>query len=173
MKKSTIVLIIALVLGLGIGAVIFLSRDTGITGDEWLLDQSEYVSNLSVLVDDLENVVTIYGMEQMSNEDFHAEVCLARDKLVILHAAQKEAERKAGIRTGSHSWASKRGLEDLEEIYKLFKEMLDAFDEAGDQNTPSAVIYNYLAYIDKIEDSLTGYLAACEMVKDGVGGEKQ
>ena len=135
-----------------------------ITGNAWLLMQGRYANEMAVLADDFGNVMSIYAMGEMSNEDFAKEVLMARDKLYTLRAIRSKKENGYEIVVGSHSWASKKGMEEFNTAYNLFKEMLDAFYKRGSNVTPSSVTYDYLAYKEKIEDALAGYIVAYNWV---------
>ena len=65
------ILIIVLVVVLAITGIYFLVfRESGITGNEWLMDQEERMNDVSTFCDEMDEVFTLYIGGYMSRDDF-------------------------------------------------------------------------------------------------------
>ncbi len=87
-------------------------------------------------------------------------------ELNILYFDRNDYLENHPIKTGSTSYASKKGCEAVDSCYEVLYEVLNMSEAYyTDIDTLS---YNYLAYQQKLIDYLADYMAAWQMIEEGI-----
>ena len=150
------ILIIVLVVVLAITGIYFLVfRENGITGNEWLMNQEERMNDVSTFCDEMDEVFTLYIGGYMSRDDFVNEEILLRQQFSILKAKYEQKDEETKIKTGTHSWSSKKGEEVLSDLFKHIEDFINV--EYADMDKQS-ILANYLILQETIERDVAGYI---------------
>ena len=160
-RKLTIISVYTLSL------LIFLSACTvkGITGDQWFLMQEPYISDLQSFAKGMDEVYSLYINGSIPNEDFINEVALLKDQYCVLEANYEFAKENIHILPESYSYAAQRGVNSIENIYRIFGEVLNS--SVDEYNTPlsqSEIAYLYLLKGQEIDSYLAEYIAAYQII---------
>lgn len=155
-RKLKIILISALTVVVAIFCIYFFGfRETGITGNEWLMDQEERMEDISAYCDNMDNVFTLYIGGYMSRDDFINEEILLRQQFSILKAKYEQKDLEANIKTGSHSWASKKGQDIFGDLFKHLEDFIKI--EYADMDKQS-ILANYLILQENVKKDVGGYI---------------
>ena len=161
-KKIIIIIIIAIVaIALGITAHHFVAHRSDQTAQEWLDKQSEYVNNLTVYTDQMDDVFTLYFTGAISAEDFYVHLQTLYAEVDIMETDYQTYKESHPIVIGSQTYKTKLGTEAIGKCYGLLKEMLDKC--AIDYDAPDLVLYEYLNYHQLIIEQLADYIVSQNM----------
>ena len=153
LKKIFIIVLVVILAATGIYFLCF--RENGITGNEWLMDQEERMNDVSAFCDEMDEVFTLYIGGYMSRDDFVNEEILLRQQFAILKAKYEQKDAETKIKTGTHSWSSKKGEEVLSDLFKHIEDFISV--EYADMDKQS-ILANYLVLQETIERDVAGYI---------------
>lgn len=135
-----------------------------ITGVEWLAVQETYVDQMADYADNMDTIFALYIGESISQEDFLNHVEILEDELLMMDAARNEMKQEYIVKTGTHTYSSKKGCEAVDQCYKTLEDILAmAKENCGDIE---ALSYKYLAYHQTIIDELAEYMTAMEFITE-------
>ena len=90
----------------------------------------------------------------MSNDDFKNEETMLQYEFTILKAKYEKLNKENPVKTGAHSWASKRGATVIQDILNHIEAFISVDYSTMDSET---VLANYLVLHETIEDDMAGY----------------
>lgn len=155
MRKSSICLL-ALFLCFCFGGC----QPSGISGNDFLLQQQSYYQNLQAICSSSDDILTLYLIGSMDITDFQNEFHLL-DKQARLSMNQYDQE-KAQIIPGSHSYASKAGMEALNQAGNEILNFLHTVLE--NPSDLEFIAQQYILFQENIVEPLAVYITAKEMI---------
>jgi len=157
-------------------AVILLSVCVGcsekqtMTGNEWLLKQSDCFTDLEEFANGMDEVYSLYIMGSISKQDFVNELYLLKQQYKILTTLHNHMKDDNPIEPESHSYLSKVGTQAIEDLYISLGDILDnTLDENGKPYSQEQTSYLYLAYRQVVSGYITEYLTAVAWYKEAQG----
>lgn len=160
-RKLTILCLCVLILLLSLSACTV----KGVTGDQWLLMQEPYMNDLQSFADGIDEVYSLYINGSITKEDFCNEVSVLKDQYCILKANYELSKENTHILPESYSYAAQRGVNGIENIYRIFEEVLsESFDEYGNPLPQSEISYLYLLKGQEINSCLADYITAYQII---------
>lgn len=163
-KRKKIVISITIICFVLVALYFIFFREYGVTGNEWFLSQGERMEDVSAFCDEMDDVFTLYIGGYISEEDFRNEEILLRKEFAILKAKHKTKDEETNIITGSHSWASKKGEECLNNIFLHLEKFISV--EYADMDKDS-ILANYLVLNETLEDDILTYTILYQWIADG------
>lgn len=134
-----------------------------ITGEEWLSVQSTYIDEMSIYADNMDTIFALYIGGSISEADFLNHIEILEDELTVMVAARDELQDKYEIKTGSHTYSSKKGCEAVDHCYLTLKDILDM--ARNNYQDVDVLSYKYLAFHQEVIDDLADYMAAIEILE--------
>lgn len=163
-KRKRIIISVVVICAALITLYFIFFREYGVTGNEWFLLQGERMEDVSAFCDEMDDVFTLYIGGYISEDDFRNEEILLRKEFAILKAKYEAKDKEINIITGSHSWASKKGEECLDNIFLHLEEFMSV--EYADMDVES-VLANYLVLNETLEDDVLTYTVLYQWIADG------
>lgn len=162
--KRIVLAVVFLILILVIVSAKYVSDQAAIelTGKEWLKAQEKYMAEFEVFADDIDSVMTLYLENSIGEEDFFNHLDILEQELDVMQATYQKEKEEHPVQTGSHTYATKKGSESVEECYVIFQDLLSMME--NNYQDKEALGYKYLAYHQDIIHSVADYMAAKEMV---------
>lgn len=167
------VLLIIILLAAAIGAVgfavfRFLTRDAdSVTAEEWIVKKYELIGQLETFSSSLDDVMSLYSIGSISTQDLANEVYIAQSELAIMKRLYDQDLEEHPIRTGTHTYETKKGMEGLETIWESYEMMLDQLaDICTSSGSANDAAYVYLAYREPVTSGLFDYMQAYYSVTD-------
>ena len=166
-KKRIIALIAVLlaVSGVFAGFRIYQSYLRQITGQEWFEKQDKYIEEMKTYADGLDDIFALYLSKSISDEDFLNHLTILKNELSIMKAAYEDVKDEHPVKTGSHTYSSKKGCEAVEGCYEILNQILDMASVKENYADIETLGYKYLAYQQNIIDNLANYMAAKEIME--------
>ena len=133
----------------------------GVPAGEKIVLEADNMKTLSEFYSNMKDTVVLYASGATSLEDFCIELEVLKEQYdVIRYIYDKDLEENP-IRTGTYDYASKAGMEGLDEMWDKIRACLDSVYEIALQGaSPDAVSYQYMAHQEGIVDSFQKYLEA-------------
>lgn len=155
MKKSKLSLLL-LFLCLGLGAC----HASGISGNDFLLQQQSYYQNLQAICSSSDDILTLYLIGSMDITDFQNEfhLLVKQTKLVT----NQYEQQKTQITPGSHSYASKAGMEALNQAGNEILNFLHTVLE--NPSDLEFIAQQYILFQENIVEQLAVYITAKEII---------
>lgn len=135
--------------------------DGVLTGEEYLKVQEKYMSEFESYANDMDNIVTLYLDDNISEEDFLNHLSILQEELDIMKASHDKEAEKYTVITGSHTEQTKKGCEAVSECYDIFQEIITMMQ--NNYTDKDAMSYKYLAYHQDIINSLADYMTARDL----------
>ena len=155
MKRRHKIICVLIIFFFITGALTFyFVSEKGISGNEWFLMQDETISDVSSYCDEMDEIITLYVGGYMSNDDFKNEETMLQYEFTILKAKYEKLNKDNPVKTGAHSWASKRGATVIQDILNHIEAFISVDYSTMDSET---VLANYLVLHETIEDDMAGY----------------
>lgn len=163
-----IVLLAAAIGAAGFAAFWFLTRDSGsVTAEEWIVKKYELIGQLETFSSSLDDVMSLYSIGSISTQDLANEVYIAQSELAIMKRLYDQDLEEHPIRTGTHTYETKKGMEGLETIWESYETMLDQLaDICTSSASANDAAYVYLAYREPVTSGLFDYMQAYYSVTD-------
>lgn len=120
--KKRIIALIAVFLavsGVFAGFRIYQSYSRQITGQEWFEKQDKYIEEMKTYADGMDDIFALYLSKSISDEDFLNHLTVLKNELSIMKAAYEDAKAKHPVKTGSHTYSSKKGVKLLKDAMKF------------------------------------------------------
>lgn len=166
-KKRIIALIAVFwaVSGVFAGFRIYQSYSKQITGQEWFEKQDKYIKEMKTYADSMDDIFALYLSQSISKDDFLNHITVLKNELNIMETAYEDAKAKHPVKTGSHTYSSKKGCEAVEGCYEILNQILDMASVKENYADIETLGYKYLAYQQNIIDNLANYMAAKEIME--------
>lgn len=133
-----------------------------LTGEQALKAQEMYMTEFEMFADDIDTVMTLYLTESIHEEDFLNHLVLFQEQLYVMQAAYMSDMETYPVRTGTHTYDTKRGCESVKECYIVMQNLLDMMKE--NYQNKDALTYKYLTYHQEIISTVSDYMTAKELV---------
>lgn len=161
------VAIVAMCVILAIGAAGCAEKETGITGNEWLMKQEVLLEDLSAFTEGMDEVYALYIVGGISSEDFLLELRLLKQQYAILNQFYTQLKNENPVKEGTHSYVSKRGSDAIATYYSLLGEVIDnSVDKNGTPLKADELAYVYMAYQQQLVSALAEYTTAIVWLKE-------
>ena len=166
-KRIIIVIAIAIIVVLGIGIFFSIkSANSGITGNEWLLEQENYLTDVQDFCSNMDEVFSLYIMGTMSKADFVNEITIMKTEYAVIQSDYEKVIKNNPVKAGSYSYVSKRGIDGITNARKYIADVLNvAIGEDGVALSIDEEAYQYLAFKQNLSDALADYQTACLWLK--------
>ncbi len=135
--------------------------DGSISGETYLKVQEKYLAEFESYADNMDNIVTLYLEDSISDEDFLNHLSILQEELNIMKASHDNDAEKYPVITGSHTAQTKRGCEAVDECYDILQEIITMMQ--NNYEDKDALSYKYLAYHQDIITSLSDYMTARDL----------
>lgn len=108
-KKSLIIVFILIfaVIGISVGHY-FWKESKKMTGVEWFAEQESYVKQMETYADSMDDIMTLYLNGTITKDDFLNHLSVQQKELTIMEGMYKKEKNAHPVRTGTHSYATKR-----------------------------------------------------------------
>lgn len=131
-----------------------------ITGEEYLKKQAVHVDELETYADNMDNVVALYLNGNIEEQDFINHLDVFQQELSLMKASYQQEKQEHPVKVGSHTYATKKGSEAIEECYEIFGKILSMMKETYPDK--EVFSYQYIAYHQDIIGALADYMTAVE-----------
>lgn len=126
--------------------------------------QTDTFDNLSAFCDELDTVVNLYVIGSITSDDFKNEIEMLGYQYEMVLAAYEKKSDECKLQPGSHSYASKKGIDALEGMMDSISDILDAaVSKDGSILSPTDMAYVYLAYQQQITHYIAEYLVSASL----------
>ena len=137
----------------------------GVTGDQWLMMQEPYINDLQSFSEGMDEVYTLYIAGSITKDDFCSELSVLKAQYSILEADYEVFKEDTHILPENFSYAAQRGVNGVENIYRLLGEALDeSLDENGAPLPQAEISYLYLLKGQEIHSCLADYITAYQII---------
>ena len=131
-----------------------------LTGNEWLLAQEDFYEDLHQICLEIDDVFSLYLIGSMGTKDFQNELVFLN---IETTACQKQYEQQnAKIKPGSHSFASKIGMEALDHALSSIQSFLNICGKNIDDTEELA--RSYIEFKDNILTDVAAYVTARDLI---------
>lgn len=162
-----LMLLIPLVAALFVGMFClthYLKHRNEITGAEWFREQADYVDQLQLFADEMDDTVALYLSNAMDEADFLSHIGLLEQQIAILKANYSQRHREHPVKLGTDTYHTKKGYESVEAMFPLMEEILGMLREYT--GLKSSLSYHYLAYHQEVIDTLSDYIASFYIIQE-------
>lgn len=133
----------------------------GVTADQKIVLEADNMKTLSDFYSNMKDTVVLYASGATSLEDFCVELEVLKEQYDVIRYIYDRDLEENPIRTGTYDYASKSGMEGLEEMWDKISDCLNSvYDIALQGASADAVSYQYMAHQEGIIDSFQKYLEA-------------
>ena len=137
----------------------------GITGDEWVIMQMDYMDDIDAFTQEMDEVYTLYVSGGITAEDFLTELRLLKQQNQIMQQVYESEKEENTILPNSYSSIAQKGIQSIEDMRNIFTNILnESTDEDGNVLSQEEIAYLYLSYNDELETDLASYLVAYEYI---------
>lgn len=137
----------------------------GITGDEWVIMQMDYMDDLDAFTKGMDEVYTLYVSGGITAEDFLTEVRVLKQQNLIMQNVYETEKEKNPILPDSYSSIAQKGIQSIEDMRNIFTNILnESTDEEGNALSQEEIAYLYISYNDELKTDLASYLVAYEYI---------
>ncbi len=137
----------------------------GITGDEWVIMQMDYMDDIDAFTQGMDEVYTLYVSGGITAEDFLTELRLLKQQNQIMQQVYESEKEENTILPNSYSSIAQKGIQSIEDMRNIFTNILnESTDEDGNVLSQEEIAYLYLSYNDELETDLASYLVAYEYI---------
>lgn len=133
-----------------------------LTGRQALKAQEMYMTEFEVYANDIDTVMTLYLTDSIQEEDFLNHLSLFQEQLYVMQTAYTSDMENYLVRTGTHTYDTKRGCEAVKECYNVMQNLLDMMKE--NYQDKDALSYKYLAYHQEVISTVSDYMTAKKLV---------
>lgn len=164
-KRILIFVVVAVcaVTGFSVGKY-FWNESKKMTGVEWFAKQEKYVKEMETYADSMDDIMTLYLNGSITEEDFQNHLSVLNDELTIMQGIYKKDKKAHPVKTGTHSYATKKGCQAVEKCYPAFRDLIQmALKNSGDKN---ALTYKYIAAHKTLINYMADYMASYETVEE-------
>lgn len=154
---------LGLILLLLVGGGIFYyqqSTQNEITGKEYLKQQAVHMDELEIYADNVDNVVALYLNGNIKEQDFMNHLSVFQQELALMNASYQKEKEEHPVKVGSHTYATKKGGEAIEECYTIYGKILTMLEE--NYHEKETMSYKYIAYHQDVIGALADYMTAVE-----------
>ena len=137
----------------------------GITGDEWVIMQMDYMDDIDAFTKGMDEVYTLYVSGGITAEDFLTEVRVLKQQNLIMQNVYETEKEKNPILPDSYSSIAQKGIQSIEDMRNIFTNILnESTDEEGNALSQEEIAYLYISYNDELKTDLASYLVAYEYI---------
>lgn len=144
------------------------NKESGITGNEWLVKQKVLLEDLSAFTEGMDEVYSLYLVGGISESDFLTELRLLKQQYAILNQFYVQLKNENPVKEGTHSYVSKRGSDAIANYYSILGEIFDnSVDGKGSPLKADQLAYVYMAYQQQLTSALAEYTTAIIWLEEG------
>ncbi len=163
MKK--IIKLFFLILCMSIFPILSSCGVQGITGDEWVIMQMDYMDDIDAFTKGMDEVYTLYVLGGITSDDFLTEIRVLKQQNLILQKVYEAEKENNPILPDSYSSIAQKGIQSIEDMRNIFTNILnESTDENGNVLSQEEIAYLYLSYNDELKTDLASYLVAYEYI---------
>lgn len=134
--------------------IFYVTHPIGQTGEQWLMSQNTHVNSIIILTDEMDNIVTLYLSDNINESDFLSHVEILEQECKLLKANYQTEEKKIPVKTGTHTYFTKIGTENISSLYDNILDIIEMLKtNSGNKEVLS---YKYLAFQQEIAEKATG-----------------
>ena len=141
----------------------------GTTGNEWLLQQEPYCEELQEICSSIDDVYSLYLLGSMETNDYCNEIQLLQVQALACSAQYEQRKKDADILPASHSYASKAGIDALENSNRTIQTFLEKSLETVDCETLARL---YVDFQDEMLTNLATYITSYNLIQAEKGGSE-
>lgn len=137
----------------------------GISGDEWVIMQMDYMDDIDAFTKGMDEVYTLYVSGGITAEDFLTEVRVLKQQNLIMQNVYESEKENNPILPDSYSSIAQKGIQSIEDMRNIFTNILnESTDEEGNALSQEEIAYLYISYNDELKTDLASYLVAYEYI---------
>lgn len=137
----------------------------GITGDEWVIMQMDYMDDIDAFTKGMDEVYTLYVSGGITAEDFLTEVRVLKQQNLIMQNVYEAEKENNPILPDSYSSIAQKGIQSIEDMRNIFTNILnESTDEEGNALSQEEIAYLYISYNDELKTDFASYLVAYEYI---------
>lgn len=135
--------------------IFYIMHPIGQTGEQWLKAQTSYIDDMSMLVDEMDTIVSLYLSDTINESDFLIHIEIIEQECLILQADYQKDAENIPVKTGTHTYFTKLGTENIESLYDNILSVISMLKE--NSKNKEVLSYKYLAYQQVISEIITEY----------------
>lgn len=161
MKKHKILytLVLLIIAGILIVSCIILMPKK-LTGEQWFVEQSKYMSSMQSISTSLDNIVSLYLNSNINENDYIDNMRVIKQEMDILNKSYSEDEEKTPVKVGTHTYDSKSGVEAVQNMMKQLTLLIDNCLDPAVYQDKDNLSYSYIAYTMSISAHANAYQTA-------------
>lgn len=137
----------------------------GISGDEWVIMQMDYMDDIDAFTKGMDEVYTLYVSGGITAEDFLTEVRVLKQQNLIMQNVYESEKENNPILPDSYSSIAQKGIQSIEDMRNIFTNILnESTDADGNALSQEEIAYLYISYNDELKTDLASYLVAYEYI---------
>lgn len=134
-----------LVLSVGLyGFSVYRKEQRKQTGHEWFDRQAEYLTQFDKFSEQVDTVTVLYTIGSISEEDLRNHLYIFRTEISLMKKAYEDELKAHPVKTGTHTYATKKGSEAVYDIYELYSELFNDMESVSSDR--DKVSYTYMTY---------------------------
>lgn len=165
-KKTFILTVLSILIAFGAFSAFYISYSKQLTGTEWFQKQDKYIDEMETYAQSMDDIFALYISGSISEEDFLNHISVLQSQLTIMEKAYAKAESENPVKTGSHTYSSKKGCESVKGCYDVLSEILDMASSENNYSDTETLSYKYLTCQQEIIEHLADYMAASEIIQE-------
>lgn len=165
-RKTVILAMLGMLIIVAVFTAVYISYSGQLTGTEWFQKQDKYIDEMETYTQSMDDIFALYISGSISEEDFLNHISVLQSQLTIMEKAYAKAEAENPVKTGSHTYASKKGCESVKGCYEVLNEILDMASNENNYSDIEILSYKYLTCQQEIIEHLADYMAASEIIQE-------
>ena len=133
-----------------------------ITGQIWFEYQTNYVSCMQQTATQLDNIVTLYINDNISEQDLDNHLSIIKSECNMLKISYANDKNRYPVKVGSYDYYTKTGTETVEICIDKMINLVDACMKS--ENDKDELIYTYLAYSQELSKDFAEYITAYAVI---------
>lgn len=159
-KKKIIIIIVLLLLIIGTALYIFVIKpylDSRITGQERFNYELVFMDQIEEVSEQMDTTIILYYQGSIDESAYLNQMNMIDNEMVLFYKQYNEFEENVNVIIGTHTVASKTGLDSAKNTYKLIDDLVDYSLMESNYKDKDKLMYLYLAQRDKIAYQLNIY----------------
>lgn len=165
-RKTVILALLSILIAVAASTAIYTSYSGQLTGTEWFQKQDKYIDSMETYAQSMDDIFALYISGSISEEDFLNHISVLQSQLTIMEKTYAKAEVENPVKTGSHTYSSKKGCESVKGCYEVLNEILDMASKEENYSDIELLSYKYLTCQQEIIEHLADYMAASEIIQE-------
>ena len=141
-------------------------KDKGMTGNEWMMLQTDYIDTLTAYTVNMDEVYALYIAGDMPVTNFITEYALLENEWDVMDAAYEKFLQANTITPGTHSYASQKGEEAINLLRTNIKDILTSTKNENSVISTDKMLYMYLAHKQQAQVYLAQYAVSYMIIKE-------